>query len=82
MEKAIATEWLPQISNKTFPHWPKYREGFSAINYKTADVVRVIKKGDKIQLVMNNKMVVRMYKSAFVEGSWEACKELLYEICI
>ena len=57
-------------------------EGVTTVNCKTADVMRIIEKGDKIQLIMNNKMVVRMYKSAFVEGSWEACKELLYEICI
>ena len=52
-------------------------EGVTTVNCKTADVMRIIEKGDKIQLIMNNKMVVRMYKSAFVEGSWEACKELL-----
>lgn len=52
-------------------------EGTSFINLKKADIARVIEKGDRIYLVMNSKMVVRMYKSAFVEGSWDECRMLL-----
>lgn len=50
-------------------------EGNSSISYKTADIVRIREKGDRIWLVMNSKMVVRLYQSAFTEGSWEACRK-------
>lgn len=51
-------------------------EGNSSIQCQCADVVRVTEKGDKIWLVMNSNTVIRLYKSAFTEGSWEECKEL------
>lgn len=48
-------------------------EGPSVIHFKNTDVVRVVEKGDKIWLIMNSNTVLRMYKSAFVEGSWDTC---------
>ena len=49
-------------------------EGTSVINYNNTDVVRVKEKDDRIWLDMNSDTVIRLYKSAFVEGSWETCK--------
>jgi len=51
-------------------------EGPSVINCKITDVVRVVEKGNKIWLFMNSDAVIRMYKSAFVEGSWETSRGL------
>lgn len=48
-------------------------EGPSLLSFQNTDVVRVVEKGDKIWLFVNNDAVIRMYKSAFVEGSWEKC---------
>lgn len=51
------------------------KEGVAEYKYNNADVINVIEKGDKILLVMNNNMVIRLYKSAFIEGGWNECKE-------
>lgn len=52
------------------------QEGNTTIRYNKKDIVQLKEKGDRIWLVMKDKTAVRMYKSAFVEGSWEWCKEL------
>ena len=52
-------------------------EGNSSMQCQCADVARVTEKGDKIWLVMNSNTVIRLYKSACTEGSWEECNERL-----
>lgn len=52
-------------------------EGTATLRYALADVVRIREKGDNVALDMRGKTVVRLYKSAFTEGSWEACRALL-----
>ncbi|MGN0426565.1 MAG: DUF6709 family protein [Agathobacter sp.] len=47
--------------------------------YNIEDVVAVKEKKNRISLVMNGRTMVRMYKSAFVEGSWEECKKMLHK---
>ncbi len=57
-------------------------EGASVVNCKKSDVVGIRKKGDKIWLIMNNRTVIRLYRSAFAEGSFEELsKEFSREFC-
>ena len=41
------------------------------------NIKKVIEKGNVVLVVMNDNIAFRLYKDAFVEGSWEECKELL-----
>lgn len=42
--------------------------------------IQGIKENNNVVLVfMNNNMALRLYKDAFVEGSWEECKKLILE---
>ena len=41
------------------------------------NIKKVIEKGNVVSVVMNDNIAFRLYKDAFVEGSWEECKELL-----
>ena len=41
------------------------------------NLIDVIEKENVITIFFNNKTLVRVYKNAVVEGSWEQCKELL-----
>lgn len=52
-------------------------EGNICVRYGRADIVRIREKGDRIWLDMRDDMVVRMYRSAFSEGSWEECRAML-----
>ena len=53
-------------------------ESFSmTFTYDT--VVKLMDKDNKIWIYFNNKTCIRMYKEAFVSGSWEQCKRFLEE---
>lgn len=52
-------------------------EGNISVNCPKTDIAQVKEKDDKIWIVLHNKQVIRLYKSAFTEGSWTECKELL-----
>lgn len=54
-------------------------EGNISIKYLNTDIVQIKEKDDKIWIVLHDKMVVRLYKSAFTEGNWEECKKFLRE---
>ena len=41
------------------------------------NIKKVIDKGNVVLILMNDNIAFRLYKDAFVEGSWEECKELL-----
>ena len=41
------------------------------------NIKKVIEKGNVILILLNDNMALRLYKDAFVEGSWEECKKLL-----
>lgn len=53
------------------------KEGPAEYRFDNSDLVRVIEKGDKIWLILKNDKVIRLYKSAFVEGNWESCRDTL-----
>ncbi len=44
---------------------------------KYRNVKKVIEKKSVALILFNDDIAVRLYKDAFVEGSWEECKELL-----
>lgn len=52
-------------------------EGNSSFHFAYSDIVRIREKGNKIWLDAANKTVLRLYRDAFVESSWEECRELL-----
>jgi len=56
------------------------KEGNLSIDYKPLDVAKITEKKDKIWIILNSETVIRMYKSAFIEGSWEECKKLFETI--
>lgn len=47
-----------------------------------SNVIKIMEKGDRITIVMNNKTVIRIYKNTFVEGSWQECYEMLLQKCV
>jgi len=42
-----------------------------------SDITDIREKGDNIWLILNTKMVIRLYKSAFVGTDWETCKAFI-----
>ena len=51
------------------------KEEKSEFRYQYTDVVGIVEKGEKIYLQLRAKMVIRLYRSKFVDGSWEDCKK-------
>jgi len=47
----------------------------SVTKLKYENIKKIKEKGDLILIFLNNNLVIRLYKDAFVEGSWEECKE-------
>lgn len=45
------------------------------IKYPYSDIVGIRERGDKIWLDMQDKTVIRLYQSAFVDTDWDKCKE-------
>ena len=41
------------------------------------NIKKVIEKGNVVLILFNDNIAFRLYKDAFVEGSWEECKTLL-----
>ena len=47
--------------------------------FKYGNIQKIKEKNDVVMIFMNNNMALRLYKDAFVEGSWEECKKLILE---
>ncbi len=45
----------------------------SKFNY--SNIEKIKEKNNVVMIFMNNNLALRLYKDAFVEGSWEECKE-------
>ena len=52
-------------------------EGNIVMDLSYSNISKIIEKENVITIFFNNKTLVRVYKNAVVEGSWEQCKELL-----
>ena len=51
----------------------------SVTKFKYSNIQRIKEKDNVVMIFMNNNMALRLYKNAFVEGSWEECKRILFE---
>ena len=49
--------------------------------WKYENINDFTEKGNVVMIYLNDNYAIRLYKDAFVEGSWEACKALLTEKC-
>jgi hypothetical protein len=50
----------------------------SVVTLQYKNIQKIIEKKDVVMIFFNNNAAVRLYKDAFVEGSWEECKEFLH----
>lgn len=46
---------------------------------KYGNIQKIKEKGNVVMLFMNNNMALRLYKDAFVEGSWQECKKIVLQ---
>ena len=51
----------------------------SVTKFKYSNIQRIKEKSNVVMIFMNNNMALKLYKDAFVEGSWEECKRILFE---
>lgn len=51
----------------------------SISKFKYSNIQRIKENNNVVMIFMNNNMALRLYKEAFVEGSWEECKKLILE---
>ena len=49
-------------------------------NLKYGNVKKIREKGNGVMIFMNDGMQIKLYKDAFVEGTWEECKEKIHSI--
>ena len=47
----------------------------SVSKLKYTNIKKIKEKNNIVVIFMNNNMALRLYKDAFVEGSWEECKD-------
>jgi len=47
----------------------------SVSKFQYSNIKTIKEKGNVVMIFMNNNIALRLYKDAFVEGSWEECKE-------
>ena len=47
---------------------------------KYTNIKKIKEKNNIVMIFMNNNMALRLYKDAFVEGSWEECKQKINSI--
>ena len=51
------------------------REEKTETKYNYSDILEIVEKDERIYLKLQAKAVIRLYKSKFVDCSWEECKE-------
>ena len=54
-------------------------EGTISASFQYKDIMSIREKDNKIWLKARNRTVLRLYKDAFVDGTWEDCKALLHD---
>lgn len=52
-------------------------EGTISAEYEYSDIVKIGEKDNIIRLTARNRTVLRLYRDAFVGGTWEDCRELI-----
>ena len=51
----------------------------SISKFRYCNIQTIKEKNNIVMIFMNNNMALRLYKDAFVEGSWQECKERILE---
>ena len=51
----------------------------SISKFRYSNIQTIKEKNNIVMIFMNNNMALRLYKDAFVEGSWQECKEKILE---
>ena len=49
----------------------------SVSRLKYSNIEKIKEKGNVVFIYMNHNIALRLYKDAFVEGSWEECKKII-----
>jgi len=49
----------------------------SVSKFKYSNIQKIKDKNNVVIIIMNDNMALRLYKDAFVEGSWEECKGII-----
>ena len=49
----------------------------SVNRFKYSNIKKIKEKNNVVMIFFNTNFAIRLYKDAFVDGSWEECKELL-----
>ena len=49
----------------------------SVSKLKYSNIKKIKEKNNIVMIFMNDNMAWRLYKDAFVEGSWEECKNII-----
>ncbi len=52
----------------------------SVCKLKYSNIEKIKEKNNVVMIFMNNNMALRLYKDAFVEGSWEECKKKINDM--
>ena len=55
----------------------QYPDGIFHAHPEYHNIKKVIEKGNVVLILFNDNIAFRLYKDAFIDGSWEECKELL-----
>lgn len=48
-----------------------------SFSYKNID--KIEEKGNQVKIIFNDNTLLRLYKDAFVDSDWDACREKLYQ---
>ncbi len=54
----------------------------SVTRFKYDNIKKIKDKNNVVMIFFNNNLAIRLYKDAFVEGSWEECKEKIDSIVV
>ena len=44
---------------------------------KYENIKKIKVKNNVVMIFLNNNLAIRLYKDAFVEGSWDECKKMI-----
>lgn len=51
----------------------------SVSKFKYGNIQKIKEKDNLVIIFMNNNMALRLYKDSFVDGSWDECKQIIFE---
>lgn len=55
------------------------KEEKTETKYNYSDILKIVEKDERIYLKLQDKTVIRLYKSKFVDCTWEKCKAKILE---